>query len=233
MTDLETLRRALRAPAPELRQPPISAIMAQGRRVRRRRQALVAGGLACLAAVGIAAGYTAAPSRSAVQPTTTAPAPPKPRDAYGAVIRTGIRTSSGRLVFYAVRIHARQLPKTTFGIMGGYQNSAGHVSNGVEANEFTGSDVAPGFHAVEAPTTVNEQAIPEFGYYAGPAVKITGKVGGRTIRADTARWSVNPAIVIFWFAPRDDPGAREVTGLAAFNVHGERLPAGHATAGHG
>jgi hypothetical protein len=113
--------------------------------------------------------------------------------------------------------------------MGGYQNSAGHVSNGVEANEFTGSDVAPGFHAVEAPTTVNGQAVTEFGYYAGPAVKITGTVGGNTVQADQAQWSVNPRIVVFWFSPQADPSGADVAGLAAFNAQGQPLPAGHNT----
>jgi hypothetical protein len=239
MTDIETLRQALQAPAgPEFGRLPIGEIVARGRRLRRRRQALAAGGCACLAAVlaaaGIAAGHLGRSGQPGVQsPLTAAPILHQPRNAYGAVIRTGIRNSSGELVFYAVRVHVRQLPKTTFGITGGYLNAAGHVRADVTANEFSGSDVAPGFHAVEAPNTVNGQAIPEFGYYAGPAVKITGKVGGRTIRAGQAQWSMNPRIVIFWFVPRDDRGARDVTGLAAFKVHGKRLPPGHTSVGHG
>jgi len=158
------------------------------------------------------------------------PAPPRP---YGAVISTGIRDSAGELVFYAVRIHVTQLPGTTFGVMGGYRDASGKLTGDVEANEFSGSDTAPGFHAVEAPMTASGQAVPEFGYYAGPAAKITGVVGGRRILADHAQWSVNPKIVIFWFSPSANHGAQAVTGLAAYNAHGKRLPAGHNSAGVG
>jgi hypothetical protein len=154
------------------------------------------------------------------------PAPPKP---YGAVISTGIQTKSGELVFYAVHIHVKQLPKTTFGIMGGFRNSAGHLSAAVEANEFSGPDVAEGFHAIEAPIS----GVPEFGYYAGPAAKITGSVGGRTIQASLAHWSVNPKVVIFWFSPKDDPKGLDVTSPAAFDAQGKQLPPGHDGIGHG
>jgi hypothetical protein len=153
-----------------------------------------------------------------------APPPPRP---YGAVISTGIRNSAGELVFYAVRVHTAQLPDTTFGIMGGYRKASGKLTADVVDNEFSGPDTAPGFHAVHAPMTVGKEAIPEFGYYAGPAVKITGIVGGRRILADHAEWSVNPKIVIFWFSPRADRFDYAITGLAAFDAHGKRLPAGH------
>ena len=157
------------------------------------------------------------------------PAPPK---TYGAVIRTGIRGPAGELVFYAVKIHIAQLPHTTFGVMGGYQK-AGKLSAGVESNEVTGPDTAPGFHAVESPMNANGHPVPEFGYYAGPAAKITGIIGGRRVQASHARWSINPTIVIFWFSPRGNPAAHRVTGLAAYNTHGKPLPTGHNTPGLG
>jgi hypothetical protein len=76
-------------------------------------------------------------------------------------------------------------------------------------------------------------AVPEFGYYAGAAVKITGTVAGRLVRAHTARWSADPGIVIFWFTPAGDPATATVTGLAAYAAAGRRLPAGHAVPGTG
>jgi hypothetical protein len=154
------------------------------------------------------------------------PAPGRP---YGAVIRTGIQNKPGELVFYAVHVHVKQLPGTTFGIMGGYQDSAGHLSGVVETNETSGSDVSEGFHAIEAPIN----SIPEFGYYAGPAAKITGTVGGQTIQASLAHWSVNPKVVIFWFSPADDPSGQDVTSLAAFDAQGKPLPPGNSGVGHG
>jgi hypothetical protein len=235
MSDLETLRRALQAPpVAELARPRIGEVMSRGRRLRRRRRALAAGGFACLAAVLAAAGIGASqlgrPAAPVQQPPLTAVPPPhRPAGAYGAAIDTGIRKNARELVFFAVRIRNKHLPGDTFGLMGAYQDRAGHLSGKVETNETSGSDVTAGFHAIEAPIN----GIPEFGYYAGPAAKITGTVGGRTIRAATARWSVNKKIVIFWFSPRDNPGAVDVTNLAAFTAHGKKLPPGHSGVGHG
>ncbi len=71
-------------------------------------------------------------------------------------------------------------------------------------------------------------AIPEFGYYAGPAATITAQQGGRQIQAHLARWSANTRIVIFWFTP-----SSALQDLAAYNAAGQQLPAGHVTPGHG
>jgi hypothetical protein len=158
------------------------------------------------------------------------PAPPRP---FGKVISTGIRNSAGELVFYAVHVHVSQLPDTTFGIMGGYRKTSGNLTADVTTNEFSGPDTAPGFHAVEAPMTAGKDAIPEFGYYAGPAVKITGILDGHRILADHAQWSVNPKIVIFWFSLRADHLDYAITGLAAYDAHGKPLPTGHSGVGVG
>jgi hypothetical protein len=151
------------------------------------------------------------------------------------VISTGVKDGAGELVFYGVTIHMRQLPGTTFGIMAGQRDSSGALTAQVEANETAGSDTAPGFHAVEAPLAVGRPAvaIPEFGYYAGPAAKITALAGGRQVTASTARWSVNPSIVIFWFRPTVNPAGTALHGLAAYGTGGHQLPAGHPTPGNG
>jgi hypothetical protein len=240
MTDLDTLRRALRArPAADLGGLDIGQIMLRGRRVRRRRRMLAAGGTAVLAAVlvtvVISIGLPGGPARVPHPVPALAPAQSAdrgPNAPYGAVIQTGIRDSAGELVFYAVKIHMAQLPHTTFGVMAGYQRP-GTLTADVESNEVTGPDTAPGFHAVESPVSANGHPVPEFGYYAGPAAKITGVIGGRRVQASHARWSVNPAIVIFWFSPRGNPAAHTVTGLAAYNTHGKPLPTGHNTPGAG
>jgi len=240
MTDLDTLRRALRArPAADLGRLDIGQIMLQGGRVRRRRRILAASGgavlAAVLAAVVISAGLPGRPGREPHPVPALAPghSADRGRNApYGAVISTGIRDSAGELVFYAVKVHTAQLPQTTFGVMGGYRK-AGKLTADVESNEFSGPDTAPGFHAVQSPTSANGHPVPEFGYYAGPAVKVTGVVNGQRIQAGHARWSVNRTIVIFWFSPRDNPGAHTVTGLAAYNAQGKLLPAGHSSPGVG
>jgi hypothetical protein len=151
----------------------------------------------------------------------------------GRVISTGIKDAGGELVFYGVRIQVRQLPGTTFGIMAGLRDSAGGLTPEVEANETQGSDSTAGFHAVEAASSVGSPAlaVPEFGYYAGPAATITAQEGRRQVQAHLARWSVNPRIVIFWFTPRATGSAPQ--DLAAYNAAGQQLPVGHATPGHG
>jgi hypothetical protein len=240
MTDLDTLRRALRAhPAADLGRLDIGQIMLLGGRVRRRRRILAASGsavlAAVLAAVVISAGLPGRPGRvpHPVPALASGHSADRGRNSpYGAVISTGIRDSAGELVFYAVKVHTAQLPQTTFGVMGGYRK-AGKLTADVETNEVTGSDTTRGFHAVESPMSANGHPVPEFGYYAGPAAKITGVVNGRRIQASQARWSVNRKIVIFWFSPRGNPGAHTVTGLAAYSAQGKLLPAGHNTPGTG
>lgn len=132
-----------------------------------------------------------------------------------------------------VRIHARQLPGITFGIMAGLRDSAGGLTPEVETNETQGPASSAGCHAVEAASSVGSPAlaVPEFGYYAGPAATITAQEGGRQVQAHLARWSVSPRIVIFWFSPSATGSAPQ--NLAAYNAAGQQLPVGQATQGHG
>ena len=155
---------------------------------------------------------------------------PAPR---GRLISTGIKDAGGELVFYAVRIHTRQLPGVSFGIMAGWRDSAGGLTAEVETNETQGSAASAGFHAVEAASSVGSPAVavPEFGYYAGPAATITAREGGRQVQAHLARWSANPRIVIFWFTPGST--ARAPHDLTAYSRAGRTLPAGHSSLGHG
>lgn len=175
------------------------------------------------------------PSRAPVPVPVPVPSGALPAVPEGRVIRTGIRNVAGELVLYGIRIHLRVLPGTQFGIMVAARDGAGALTPLVEANETAGPDRAPGFHAVEAPLTVGTPgvAVPEFGYYAGPAVKITGTAGGREVQARTARWSADPGIVLFWFAPATGRSPATVTGLTAYDAAGQPLPAGHGSPGTG
>lgn len=74
-------------------------------------------------------------------------------------------------------------------------------------------------------------AVPEFGYYAGPAATITAREGGRQVQAHLARWSANPRIVIFWFTPSSTGGTPQ--NLTAYSTAGHKLPAGNSAPGHG
>jgi hypothetical protein len=154
-----------------------------------------------------------------VSPPPTRVAVPE-HEVLGDVIPSGL----GDLVFYGVKVHEPRLPHTTFGIMAGTRD-AGGLKDLVVANETNGSDKAPGFHAVTGGLNVDGQDVPSFGYYAGPAAKITARSGV----AHQARWSADPNIVVFWF----DPGTAEPEGLKAFDTAGNELPTGDTGVGHG
>ena len=170
---------------------------------------------------------------AAAAPLVRAPAPSTDRGpekaAWGTVIGTGIRDSAGELVFYGVHVSEPRLPRTHFGIMAGLRDAAGRLTGLNLANEFQGADTAAGFHAVSGGIGVNGHDVPAFGYYSGPAAKITAKIGGKTVQAHQAQWSVDPRIVVFWF----EPGPGDPANLAAFDAAGKQLPAGHTGVGHG
>ena len=109
--------------------------------------------------------------------------------------------------------------------MAGARDAAGGLTDLVITNETTGSDKAPGFHGVSGGLNVNGHDVPAFGYYAGPAAKISATTGV----AHQARWSADPNVVVFWF----DPGTADPENLKAFDAAGNELPAGHTGVGHG
>jgi hypothetical protein len=167
-----------------------------------------------------------------VTPAAVAPVPPSPalvaapeHEVLGDVIGTGIRDSSGELVFYGVKLQEPRLPDTTFGVMGGIRDAAGGLKDLVVANEYAGSDKAPGFHAVTGGANLDGHDVPSFGYYAGPAAKITSTGG---VVAHQAKWSADPNVVVFWFGSAADPGR-----LRAYNAAGDKLPTGRTGVGHG
>ena len=189
-------------------------------------------------------------TQQAARPAAAAPQA-KSDGALGTVVSTGIRVPGGELVVYAVpvnlaqaptgkravavhdRLHGPgQVPDVHFGVMMGRRSATG-LTPLVETNEVTGSDRSPGFHAVEAAMTVNGVAVPEFGYYAGPAVKITASVNGHQVQARQAAWSQDPSVVFFWFDPAQVPAGAQPTGLAAYDRAGHQLPAGNPSPGQG
>ena len=256
MTDLDTFRRALKDQdppgldpgAPRIRALDLSVIMAKGRRLRRRRRLAAAGGALCLAAAVFGAvtgiGQLTRPAlspvatgRSSTGPISVGIAGPSPSPSaspVGRVVSTGLRAGRGELVFYGVRVHVRQLPKVSFGIMAGLRAASGALTGEVETNETTGSATSTGFHAIEAAMMVGTSAVavPEFGYYAGPAATITARQGGHLIHASLAHWSASPRIVIFWF-PTTARHHTPLTALAAYTTTGHHLPTGNTTTGVG
>jgi hypothetical protein len=169
-----------------------------------------------------------AASASASAPAA-APAPAEPaHQQLGAVVDTGYRAKDGAWVIYAVAIEEKALPGTRFGVMAGLRRADGTVTDVVVANETEGPDRAPGFHAVQGGMEVDGRPSPSFGYYAGPATKITARIGGRTVTARQAAWSEDKAVKFFWF----DPAAGMISDLKAYDK-GRSLPTGDNGVGLG
>jgi hypothetical protein len=139
-----------------------------------------------------------------------------------------VQEKRGELVFYAVPVdHPDTLPDVHFGVMAGLRDAKGLTAL-VVTNETTGSAEAPGFNAVTGGMTVKGIPVPSFGYYAGPAAKITATVAGRQVRAHQATWSQDLGIVFFWFDSAADPAR-----LTAVDAAGRTLPTGRTGVGHG
>jgi hypothetical protein len=234
VNELDDFRAALRQPPGEpFAEPDLARIMADGTRLRRRRRLLTGtAGVAAAAAVVLvvvlaiqlrqpASAPVAQPPAPAPAVSTTSPAPP-PEQPIGDVVGTGIRTQSGELVFYARAVDAPELPDIRFGLVAGFRAGAS-LQSVLATNEFRGSDRSFGFHATDGGEVIGDQLIPVFGYFAGPAAKITTTVHGRTVEAHLARWTADANVVIFWFDPEAVPDSAVLTPLIAYDGVGKRL----------
>jgi hypothetical protein len=180
-------------------------------------------------ATGISAGAGASkPAAPAPTPTDGATAAPDPSPEsdnprpLGQVIDTGLAAKSGKWVLYAVPV--KDMPKIHFGIMLGHRPPSGDVVGDVMTNETVGSDRSPGFHGAEGSMGIDAGQSLTFGYYAGPATRITGRSHGKTVTAEQAAWSKDSTVIVYWF-PASVTG---ISGLKAYDKAGHVLPAGHA-----
>ncbi|MEU7787080.1 hypothetical protein [Amycolatopsis sp. NPDC049159] len=237
MNDLDDFRAALRQPPDEpFAEPDLAAIMAGGARLRRRRRVLTGtAGIAAAAAVvlvfvfaiqvrqpapaPVAQPPAPVPSTLTTAPTTAAPAEAPP---IGDVIGTGIKTARGEIVFFARAVDLPQLPDIHFGLVAGFR-SGETLQPVLMTNEFRGSDRSFGFHATDGGELSGDEVIPVFGYFAGQAARITTTVHGKTVEASLARWSGDPAVVVFWFDPAAVPDSAVLTPLIAYDADGKRL----------
>lgn len=236
MNDLDEFRAALHGPPETQGRPaPLGDIIHAGKRLRRRRRIVTAVvAAAALAVIGGGTGIVYQASR----PVNVVPAEGlySPAGSWGAAAETGIQQKAGQFVITFYR--SAEAPETL-----GFRGCWAGPDGAVDADDCYVSgmepDRTPGFHSISVPQNINGQDQPMFGYFVGPAEKITAKKDGKTITAETAVWSEDPDIVMFWF-PFDQyspseiksdangkfASAPELTGWAAADEDGTKLPIG-------
>jgi hypothetical protein len=236
MNGLDDFRAALRQPPEEpFAEPDLARIMADGTRLRRRRRVLTStAGIAAAAAVVLVVVFAVQlrqpapapvaqpPSPMSVAPPPTTTSEPPAEQPIGEVVGTGIRTRAGELVLYARAVDLPSLPGIRFGLVAGFR-AGGSLQAALATNEFRGNDRSFGFHATDGGEVLDGQLIPVFGYFAGPAERITTTVHGKTVEAMLAKWTADPDVVIFWFDPAAVPDSAVLTPLIAYDADGKRL----------
>jgi hypothetical protein len=237
MNDLSDLKNALDSPpgyAP--RSLDLGEIMSVGGKLRRRRR-LTVGAAGALAVVVVLIGGSRlidsqvnSPSRTSAVPVAAAG---RPDGTLGDVVPTGMSTSGGEWVFYAVPVDEKVLPETKFGFMLGVRGKAGDLTPVETTNETKGGDKAPGFHANSAAQNLGGRDTPAFGYYAGPAARIVATAHGREVAAHLTPWSEDSSIVVFWFDLKDVPAGTAVADIAAYDRTDRKLPSGSSGFGVG
>lgn len=210
---------------------------------RLHRRTLVAIAITVAAAAATTGVAMAAAGPSAAPPQVDAPAPAgaaqpvakvapetaEPEHVFlGQPVNTGSTGPGGELVFRFVKVDEPEyLPNVHFGVLAGRTDAKGVFTGHYATNETVGSDKAPGFHG--ASVASGNGRIPAFGYYSGPATKITATIGGKTVQANQADWSEDPTIKVWWF----DYSTKEPSNLAAFDAAGAPLPLGNNSFGRG
>ena len=238
MNDLETFRAALQAPTDTAHDVlDLDRIMQQGGRLRRRRRLLAgAAGVATalvLVTGGVQAGRTFAPPAPGVSVAAPGPSSGDTSVQYvGDLVRTGVQVGERELVLYMAPVDDPKLPEGDFGVTAGVLALDGGLTSRMFTNEAEGPWRAPGFHAVSGATNVEGDDIPTFGYYVGPATKITaGK--GKKVTARQAQWTEDPSVVLFWFDPADLPDGFQASSLTAYDKDGDTLTTGNNAVGVG
>ncbi|MDG4781066.1 hypothetical protein O7614_15570 [Micromonospora sp. WMMD961] len=253
MSELEQLRHAMRATERPGMVLDLAAVMRDGRRLRTRRRvagagaATLAAGLAAvvvMVAVDARTGEPSTPDRpppaaaapppagasptpaSSLEPTSPPPTiggdvpSPKP---LGQVIDSKVRHGADQRVYYVVRVSVPGEPKVTIGLAAGRRLPDGMLTTDILVNDVAGADRSPGFHQIGYDERASAASVPTFGYFVGPAHRITGMVDGRQVDARLARWSVDKQVVIFWFEPTTLTPGERLDGIVARDAAGGRL----------
>ncbi|WP_433538555.1 hypothetical protein ACQPZK_13110 [Micromonospora sp. CA-249363] len=249
MNELDRLREAMRATERPDAVIDLARVMRDGRRLRTRRRvtgaaaATLAAGLVAVTAVTVDASGSRDPAPAepaspaavaspsvGVAPTSDEPTPP-PTQARGVphpkplgqVIDSGTGHGTDRRVYFFVAVTVPAAPEVTIGLAAGRRAADGTVSTDILVNDVEGADRSPGFHQIGYDESESVFPVPTFGYFVGPAARITGTVDGRQVDATLARWSLDKQVVIFWFDPTTLPPGKRLDGIVARDGAGRRL----------
>ena len=216
-------------------------IMVAGGRLRRRRRVMVAGGTAAVvvaAVVGVTAIARPEP-RTVTPPAATTPsasAAPTHRPKltsmndyqgpFGTVIDTNlVNADHEKWALFGVRPRGAK-STAAYGLCIGVQGAKGDLEEFLTIDDT--ADSPAGFHTIQAATALdNNVEQPAFGYYAGPAKRITVTVDGKVVAARLVPWSLDPDITVFWFSPADVKPGDRITAPAAYDAAGGQLPKGN------
>jgi hypothetical protein len=242
MTDLDTFRTVMQGPdQAEGRPAPLGEIITAGRRLRRRRRfataSLAVGLCAAVLGAGVAVQHNARHPAPAPAAGTSAYSPP---GSWGAAVQTGIQQKAGQLVFTAIHYDSTAAPGVTFALRACWAQPDGTLKQCYDVSRYKPPARPSGFAVVSLPTRfVGEGDLPMFGYYDGPATKITVKSDGKQVVAQTAAWSEDPNVVFWWVGLDQVPivqdsdangkynGKHHVfTDWSAYDAQGRRLPTG-------
>ncbi|WP_410812564.1 hypothetical protein [Micromonospora sp. 067-2] len=153
-------------------------------------------------------------------PTAERTTPPSP---LGKVIDSGIRHGTDQRVFFLVPVSVPGQPRVTVGLAAGRRATDGTLTTDVLVNDVRGTDRSAGFHQIGYDEHGSAAPVPTFGYFVGPAKRITGTVDGEQVDARLTRWSVDQQVVVFWFDPAKlTPGDR-LDGIIARDSRNRRL----------
>jgi hypothetical protein len=149
----------------------------------------------------------------------------------GAVVETGQKVGDRRWILYVLTADTYKLDDNLTLVLG--RTKTGFIDDFTE--DILSSDpgsgrMKPGFHAVTAGTVKDGRTTPTFGYYAGDAARITARdAAGNTVEAHVTAWQgfgKQERATIFWFDFAQGKTPAALTGLAAYDKDGDKLPAG-------
>jgi hypothetical protein len=218
MRDIDELHAAMHThPATGYGPLDAEAIMAGGRRIRRKRQTLVVGGISMVTAAAVIGVVSLIGLPFGDAPPGTDPAVQTTDSRF--LVNTGMTDARGAIVIYPVADDGSRGPDE-FTLVAAHQSASGELLDNVMAPTVPQSAPVRTLYR----GMPEGQVFPAFGAYAGPAEKITGRVGTKTVRARLVAWPQRPDIKIFWFPLVDVMSTTVLTDITGYDVAGNPLP---------